>query len=584
MRTKWFLKKMLLYTAVVMIPLLILGLVSDWMLRYYTNQEIDRNNSNLLGQVQENVETVFSEFDNLILNYEMNATIISTLRSVLGSNEMSYDEYKALQIVDSYTLASVSAKDYIHSIVVYYRNNSMQYYSSVDGVSAPQPGMATTWYNSFLNHPYDTSTWTELNTTSFPIGKNGPVLSIYKNLYTTGKLRPDGVVVLNVHSSYFSGVLDAIETVAEQNIIVADAAGEIVMSKNALYLDEMAGGTLDRTKYSTYQRVSDRNGWTYVSIAPNSVLYRASGVIRQVLILTLLLSLVLGAMLSYSVTRADYARVRAIIDLLSEAESGMPIPPMPEEATDEYGIITRNIVKTFLDQHYLKLELERQTLEKKNSELLALQAQMNPHFLFNTIETINWKVVAANGFECDASVMLQDLSQMLKYSVYNFKDKVTLYEEIDNAKRYVAILGHRYKDKFTMVWDNDDGALECYVIKLLIQPLIENSVYHGIKEQPGHSTIRVRARLRGEQVHISVTDTGVGITPERLKKLRVTLMDEVAPVDDHIGLINTSKRLRLAYGAHYRLSVVSTRGRGTSVRIVIPAHRDIEDLDPGIEE
>lgn len=358
MRKKWFARKMLLYTVIAMIPLLIFGSISIAIFIYYINQDIDRSNVNIFRQVQENVEMIFNEFDNLILNYEMNPTITSSLKTILDKNEFSYDDYKALRMIDSFVLSNVASKEYMHSIVVYYRNSRMQYYSSLEGISTINADLSDRWYKSFLSNYQKKQIWTETGTMLFESGKSTRVISIYKYLYTSEKIKPDGVVVLNVQYEYFQNLLNSIEIIPEQNLIVLDENGQVVLSRNDLYLDLLALSTLHELaerpaadKFSIFMNTSKKNGWTYLSIAPNAALYRASSWALAVLVLMLLLSLIFGALMAYSVTKTDYSRLCSIIEMLEDAENEKAIPLMPDTVTDEYGMITRNIIRTFLTQN-----------------------------------------------------------------------------------------------------------------------------------------------------------------------------------------------------------------------------------------
>jgi two-component system sensor histidine kinase YesM len=251
-------------------------------------------------------------------------------------------------------------------------------------------------------------------------------------------------------------------------------------------------------------------------------------------------------------------------------ESDKPLPPFEVKVKDEYGFILQNILKTFIEQKYLKLQLSQRKFEQKTLELLALQSQMNPHFLFNTLETINWRIVALNGLDCDASVMLQNLSDVLKYSLGSSDEYVTLFEEIVNTNSYIQILKARYHDKFNVKWQYDRELEHLKVIKLLIQPLIENSVYHGIKEKPGKSSIKIKIRMpRFDRLTITVIDNGTGMQKSRLDSIRSDL-EAHKRSDTHIGLFNTNRRLILAYGEEFPLTIKSKAGLGTVVHIEIP--------------
>ncbi len=582
MKRKFFIKKLILFLLALIIPLVLLGSVSIYLSRHYVDQGIDMNNSNLLRQVKDSIEISFNEFDNMILNYEVNTDIVQILKSVFNSESMSYDSYKSYRIIQSYLYSSVNSKPYIHSVFIYYKNNRGRYFSSLTGLSYLDFRSDEQWYTDFIYQHLRKDIWVNVGKVDYLGTRKDPVISLCKNLFSSGAVGPDGIIVLNIQLSYIRDLIQKISVLPEQNIVILDKSGNIVLQKNGLYTDKvksLASQLLDKSSDTTTFRTddfsitstaSDRYGWTYVSILPESMLYKVSSWIQTVMLLVLLASLVTGILLALYITSVEYARLNSILDILSRAESDRPLPPPEAKAKDEYGYIIQNILKTFLEQNYLKLQLSQRKFEQKTLELLALQSQMNPHFLFNTLETINWRIVALNGLDCDASIMLQNLSDVLKYSLGSSDEYVALSEEIVNTNSYIQILKARYHDKFSVKWQYDRELEHLKAIKLLIQPLIENSVYHGIKEKAGRSSIKIKIQMtRFDRLRITVIDNGLGIKKSRLEEIRSDL-EAHKRSDTHIGLFNTNRRLILAYGEEFPLKLKSKYGFGTVVYIEIP--------------
>jgi two-component system sensor histidine kinase YesM len=215
-------------------------------------------------------------------------------------------------------------------------------------------------------------------------------------------------------------------------------------------------------------------------------------------------------------------------------------------------------------------------------EMLALQSQINPHFLYNTLEIIYWKTVAISGKPNEASTMIEHSGDILKYALSSPQHKmVILQKELQHTQIYVEIQKIRYKDKFEVIWDVKGNLQRYFVPKLLLQPLIENSIYHGIKEKPGKCCIKVRIRRLPSMISIHVIDNGIGMSRERLNEVMSLMAHDDSrnqnttpePMKDspgNIGLYNTNKRLVLSYGELFNLRIVSKPGWGTSVQIRIP--------------
>ena len=208
----------------------------------------------------------------------------------------------------------------------------------------------------------------------------------------------------------------------------------------------------------------------------------------------------------------------------------------------------------------------------KKAELRALQAQINPHFLYNTLDTIIWM---AESKKTDQVVkMVTALSNFFRISLSKGMDWITIGEELERIKSYLTIQKMRYRDILDFKIEVEEGVSEHTVLKLILQPLVENALYHGIKNKRRGGTIWVRARRNGkDEVLLEVEDNGIGFTPEKLAQLRAELEDESGDIklESGFGIGNVNKRIRLYYGKPYGLFVESEYNTGTSVRLVIPA-------------
>ncbi|MFH5187394.1 sensor histidine kinase [Paenibacillus sp. TAB 01] len=204
-------------------------------------------------------------------------------------------------------------------------------------------------------------------------------------------------------------------------------------------------------------------------------------------------------------------------------------------------------------------------------EFTALQSQLNPHFLFNTLETINWKAISITHKPSVLNTMVENLADILKYSLDGHHRMVILQMEIKYTKSYIDIQKVRYADQFQLIWEYNEEVHKYHVMKLILQPLIENSLYHGIREKGTPGLIKIKIRIIQSHLTLSIIDNGLGMKPEKLSELRANL-DKNYEKSKHIGLYNTHKRLKLTYGEQYGVVVRSKFGWGTAVHISIPIH------------
>ncbi len=211
----------------------------------------------------------------------------------------------------------------------------------------------------------------------------------------------------------------------------------------------------------------------------------------------------------------------------------------------------------------------------KKAELRALQAQINPHFLYNTLDTIIWMAEAQ---KTDQVIeIVSALSSFFRLSLSKGKDWITIEEELERTRSYLTIQRMRYRDIMDFRIEADEEVLNNTILKLILQPLVENALYHGIKNKRGRGTIVVRAKQKAEnEVLLEVEDDGIGLPPEKLAQLLAELDDDSGEMKLESGFAigNVNKRIRLYYGSQYGLSIRSEYNTGTCATLVIPAVRD----------
>jgi two-component system sensor histidine kinase YesM len=218
----------------------------------------------------------------------------------------------------------------------------------------------------------------------------------------------------------------------------------------------------------------------------------------------------------------------------------------------------------------------------KDAEIKALQAQINPHFLYNTLDSINWKA-KMNGVE-EISEMVSALSSIIEANLNRNNEKfITLDKEIEYINNYYLLLKKRFGKKINMETEIGEDTLRCMIPKLIVQPIVENAVYHGIEMKVGSGTIRLKTRRVESRLYIDVIDDGAGIDEATLSAINESLEEtaneaaaageaaEVPPARSSIGIINVHKRIRLIYGEGYGLHIESRESEGTHVSICLPA-------------
>jgi len=589
MKKKFFLKNLIVFLIPLLLSLLILGSLSIIITQSFVKQEISKNNINLLKQTKENMEFILSEIDSLSLNFNTNATIINVLSRILKNRALTQEDILSFNIIKNFLDTPANSKSYIHSIYIYMNNDNGYFISTTEGLVKLNDFYDTSWYETYLKYKGGKTLWIESKTIKQykSIENTDRIITIYKELWMG-----NGVIVLNISALYLQNLLNNLTTFKDQSILVFDKENNIVFkNKNLEYLEKIDIQkinsepklfftiTIDKNKYTVSKLHSNSFEWEYLSIVPNQTLYNIPIKLSIATFILLFISLILSVILSYFFTNKNYKQLENVFSIIESAEAGRPLPPLPERIKDEYSFIIHNILKTFIEQNYLKVQLSERKYKHQVMELLALQSQVNPHFLFNTLKTIYWKSCNFTGKPNEISDMVENLENILYYSLNNPVKSVTVEEEVKNTMSYIEIQKVRYKDKFDVKWEFSDEVKNLEVVKLLLQPLIENSIYHGIKEKEGKSYIKIRFDNTDDQLRISVIDNGLGISHDKLIQIRRNLNEE-GDFSEHIGLFNTNKRLKLAYGEQYGISIRSKPGSGTVIYIRIPLRETVKESTP----
>lgn len=576
--SRFFVKNLLLFLIPVIFPVLILGSFSIVITQQYLQENIDMYNENLLEQVKFQVDMIFQEIESTYHGIINNQEINDNLRRILKEGELTLDDYKLVRYINNTLNAQVKSREYLNSIYVYYDNYNKKFLNSSSGIIFSQEYYDTDWLKEYEVTGKNKMRWITYRKI-YPDGfSNNPeyIISIYWNIFNNEKA--DGVIVLNIYADYIENLLSNIDTMENQTIAVLDADDSVLFSnENLSFLGELDllyqlrnnNNNLIKTKIR-----SDLFEWNYYSLVPGDIIYQVPNKIKKILLFLVITLFLSGLFISYYLTKKNYKRLLNIIEIINYAEKEADLPEIKEKKNDEYSYITNTIIKTFIQNNYLKLQVSERNYKQKTLELMALQSQINPHFLYNTLETIYWKVFQFTKSPNQANKMLENLSDILKYSLHSPREKVKIIEEIENTKSYLEIQQIRYKDQFKIYWQYSDSIIDKKIIKLILQPIVENAIYHGIKELKNQIKIKIKIleNKKTNGLKISVIDNGKGIKEKRLKEIKSYLIKGETN-NKNIGLRNTNKRLILMYGEKSRIRIRSKRGYGTVVYFNIPTER-----------
>ena len=317
--------------------------------------------------------------------------------------------------------------------------------------------------------------------------------------------------------------------------------------------------------YISRNKVDYADTWIYV-ITDCSIYLNISIIM---LLLIIAVTIIMSAAISSSAGKFSAKKTAIIyqlIDALKQVEDGKLDINLNIESDDEFKSIGHSFNMMLGSIRHLIERHDKMALENNMAIVQMMESQFNPHFLFNTLESIRY-LVKFNPKVADKTVV--NLSKLLRYSIQNTVDTVRFKEEFDFVKRYIEIMNVRFGERLEFNDNISDDVKEVSVPKMIIQPIVENAVKYGFGENVEALRVEISAYIEDEKLYIIVKDDGVGIDKDLLKDL-VFNLNEKYNSSDHIGLYNVHKRIELLYGIEYGLEINSEAGKGTEVILVLP--------------
>lgn len=411
------------------------------------------------------------------------------------------------------------------------------------------------------------------------------VISVFR-IIGSPESQSAGILIFNLSSSYFSGIFDNVRISQNGYIMLVSRDGTLSSSsmQNQYCLTLSAveklkehfgtNGSMDLRSVTnqkmvvTYHTI-EVNGWMVVAVMPESDLLSTSSEFK--VILMVLISLLIFVMISLTgmIARSISKPIEYLSDQVLKFDGGDMEVSFAVESENEIGVLSHGL--SYLKRAVTELlaQVRREQEQKAKMQLLAMQEQIKPHFLYNTIGSI--RQLVNMGKNQMASDLCVELARFYRLGISGGNEIITLAEEIDHAHSYLEIQKVRYEDDFEYEFDIPQEIAHTDMLKLSLQPLIENAIYHGIKKKEGIGTILVSGEKQQDRIILKVYDDGAGMTEDELQDLRASLaLPPEVSWTRHFGLRNVNARLKLYFGPESGLEIESVKDVYTQVSILIP--------------
>lgn len=579
--------RMLLSNIVVaLIPFLMFSIVSGSIFLDHAQKTAEEHSVQLIHQVSNSMD-VYVETIEKMVNYiqlELQDTPFFTMESEGASGWDSETDYirSVLENV---------ANSHREVAGIFIATKEDLYVSTGMSRISRDPFQNERWYREASENPE------EIQLISVVTGRNIVTNRSYSidDVFSLAKAVQDpetgevlGVILLDIRHDIIQSSINGV-TIGEKgfvfvmdqedNIVYTPVNG-IVYRVNPKWVKAMEPMSvqIQGGSYQIRSELSPYTGWRTVGVFSMDEVMSSVNTIVYILFTCVIISLVLVVIVSFKFSRTLTNPIFKLKRLMKQAESGDLTVRFNFEHNDEIGELGQsfNHMIARIDQLIQMVYVEQEN--KRTAEMKSLQEQIKPHFLYNTLDTISWM---ARDYDAEDIVRLVDaLTNMFRIGLSHGKDIITVKEEITHVSNYLYIQKIRYKDKLNYVIHVDESLYAIEVPKLILQPLVENAIYHGVKAKRGGGTITITGVPEGENLVFTVQDNGAGMPQEKVEELN-RRMSERSVLDEQksFGLFYIRERIQLCYGKGYGVHVESALGEGTRVTITLPLYQKPKKFD-----
>lgn len=566
------------FVAVIMVSIMALSLLGSTLYRHAIEKETNVHTKQLMEQVKARIQDQIREMDNIIAYLSGDQAIASFLNWREADGTLGIALTAGAEKAEN---AFIARHPEIEGIMVV--GSAGQYASGTLEPITRDPMTSEQWYIEAVREP-DRSFLI-----GHPIGRNiratenlsaDQVLSFAKAVRDPDRGVVLGVVLINMRLDIIQDVVESAPLGESGFIFIMDEQGGVVYSPvnpivyriPGIWLKEASGSLVKRIGGEDYQMFYNSFpaiGWRIVGVFPLKESLKVVLDIQHYTLVVALATLLLAVAASWYFTNSIVRPIGKLRSLMKKVEAGELNLRFPAKTQDEIGQLGSSFNNMVLEINNLIQLVYEEQKQKREAELKILQAQIKPHFLYNTLDTIQWMAVDRDADDIVEIVIA--LTHLFRISLSKGQEIIPLAEELQHVESYLVIQMARYEEKLDYLIDMPADMLASPVLKLLLQPLVENAIYHGIKAKPTKGTIRITGSMDDQKMTLAVEDDGVGIPAERLVLMNENLgYERKSGSESGYGLYNVNERIKLTYGSAYGLRIESEHRAGTRVIVNLP--------------
>lgn len=571
-------KLLVYFLLLILFPIFTVSLLGNF---YYTNTiEAETNNHTvqMIDQVNTNVEFYIKNMEKIIYFLSVDPQVNKFLRNRFDSVEDKENaETEIKRVLKSFSDAHTE----IGGIMIV--NNKDLYISNEMSKISREPFTKDMWYKMALSSP------DRIQLISKPLGRNiktykdyssDSVLSISKAFIDPRDGEVLGTVLIDLKLETIKKIIADITLGKSGFLYIIDGDGNIVYAPvnavvyrvNNKWLNGSSNSimkNINNNKYQIVYKYSTYSNFKTVGVFSLNETLQVVTNIRYYIVGIGVITMFLAIIAALFFTKSIVKPLKKLRRLMRKAEEGDLNVRFENKYSDEIGQLGDSFNKMIDEIRNLIEMVYEEQKSKREAELKILQAQIKPHFLYNTLDTIQW--MAQGHGANDIVEVVAALTNLFRIGINKGNEMISVKEELEHIKSYLVIQKIRYEDKLEYTIEFQEDILDYQVIKLILQPLVENAIYHGIKERRGTGKISIAAGRYEKGLCFRISDNGAGMSEERLQELyRMLENDKQGEINQGYGTFNVQNRIRLSFGSEYGLVFESRAGEGTTVYVYHP--------------
>lgn len=557
--------------------------VIAWMSYHLSTDAVKKNSRDytyqLMGQVSSNIDSYINYMDNIsrmvLSNYDIKEYLLKQVYlGAIGKEDLKQKISFQLNTV-------LNTRKDISSILIFGTNGEIIPYNEKIKLN-PQVDLAEqSWYKKAIEAK-GRVVISSSHVQNMILNDYNSVISLSRELSSDVGDEKLGVLLVDLNYSVINDICNKIKLGNRGYVFIVDAQGNIVYHPEQQMINnnqkiELISEVM-RTPGSSFVtsegknsrmytiKTSQSTGWKIVGVTYVDELVSNKDELQTYtffggigfLIIAVLLSIVLSLRISRPIKHLESS--------MKEVEKGNFDIQVDIQSSNEIGHLSNRFNRMTTEIKELMLQNVKEQELKRKSELQVLQAQINPHFLYNTLDSIIW--MAETGKSKEVILMTASLAKLFRLSISKGQEFLSIFNEIEHIKNYLTIQKMRYKSKLDFEINVDKSILSYKVIKIILQPLVENAIYHGIRNNAGKGNIQITGMRKGNRILLQVIDNGIGMSPEEIHNMYQK--DRTSVRGSGIGVQNVDQRIKLHFGDPYGLHFESELGKGTTVNIWLP--------------